>query len=73
MTRGELFAGRVEESLIPPDAFRAMLAKIAAEFEASQPKRRRGGRRGRSQVEQVEPANPLDDFSSNRDFAELNR
>jgi hypothetical protein len=64
-----LLAGRVETEDGPFSrvAFRAMLARVAAEFEASQPKRRRG-RRGRGQIEQIEPT---DDFSST--WAELNR
>jgi hypothetical protein len=69
----ELLANRVEtkEGPFSREKFRASLAKIAAEFEAAQPKRRRR-RRGRHQVEQSEPINQLDDCSSSS-FAELNR
>jgi len=45
-----------EEGPIDNATFAAMLAKIAAEFEAAKPKRRRGGRRGKSRPgAQVEP------------------
>ena len=53
----ELFEDRVEEGPIDNASFAAMLAKVAAEFEAAQPKRRRrGGRRSRRRpIVQVEP------------------
>jgi hypothetical protein len=52
----ELFEDRVEQGPIDNAAFASMLAKIAAEFEAAKPKRRRGGRRRGRPVDQVEPA-----------------
>jgi hypothetical protein len=53
----ELFSDRVEEGPIDNAAFAALLAKIAEEFEAAQPtKRRRGGRRrGRPAAAPIEP------------------
>lgn len=54
----ELFEDRVEEGLIDNEAFAAMRAKIAAEFEAQPKKRRRRGR-GRP-IAQVEPAPTFD-------------
>jgi hypothetical protein len=53
-----LFEDRIEEGPIDNAAFEAMLAKIAAEFEALPTKRRRRGR-GRS-IAKVEPAPTFD-------------
>jgi hypothetical protein len=56
-----LLADRVETSVIPAEEFRALLARIAAEFEATKPKRRRRGR-GRPPMAQLDEFEDVPDF-----------